>query len=273
MGTVFRTMPILPLIESGYMRMLDVISARKRRPKPSASVLKACKLVAHRGEHDNRTVLENSLAAFGRAADAGVWGVELDVRWTRDLVPVVSHDADLSRLFDRPEQIAKLSFRELRGRVDVIPALAEVVERFGEKLHLMIEIKHHDWPDPKRQSRALLETLAPLAPAEAYHLMVLDPAIMTHLDGFTTRCMIAIAYHWPDRYSRWVIENGWGGLATHYSMLRRSHIKRHQSEGQCVGTAFPASRNCLFRELNRGVDFIFSNHAAALQTIIRRMSP
>ena len=273
MGTVFSNMPFLPLIESGYMRMLDGIFARSRQPTPSASILKACKLVAHRGEHDNLTVMENSLTAFERAADADVWGVELDVRWTKDFVPVVFHDADLSRLFNRPEQIGRLSFNELRERVDVIPKLAEVVERFGGKLHLMIEIKHHDWPDPKRQSRALLETLAPLVPAEAYHLMVLDPAIMAHLDGFTTRCMIAIAYHWPDRYSRWVIENNWGGLATHYSVLRRSHIERHQSKGQRVGTAFPASRNCLFRELNRGVDFIFSNHAAPLQTIIGRSCP
>ncbi|MBI5063363.1 MAG: hypothetical protein HZB87_07865 [Desulfatitalea sp.] len=37
-----------------------------------------------------------------------------------------------------------------------------------------------------------------------------------------------------------------------------------------MGTAYPRSANCLFRELNRKVDFIFSNHAAGLQAIIGR---
>ena len=265
-------MPITPLIESCYMRLVDGIFKRKQQPTPSPSALKKCKLIAHRGEHDNVAVMENSLPAFEHALEADVWGIELDIRWTADLEPVVFHDADLSRLFRRPDQIGDLSFKQLRKRVRLIPSLAEVVERFGKRSHLMIEIKHHQWPDPKRQSRKLLEALAPLAPAEDYHLMVLDPAILAPLSGFPTRCMIAIAYHWPDRYSRWVVEHDWGGLATHYSMLRQSLIGRHRSRGQKVGTAFPNSRNCLFRELNRGVDYIFSNHAVSLQNIVKRVS-
>ncbi len=190
------------------------------------------------------------------------------MRWTRDLVPVVFHDADLTRLFDRPEQIARLSFKQLRAGIEPIPSLAEVVVRFGKRLHLMIEIKRDPWTDPQRQSQALREALAPIRPVEDYHLMVLDPSIIAPLSGLATQCMIAIAYHWPDRFSRWVLENRWGGLATHYSMLRRALIRRHQKSGQAVGCAFPASRNSLFRELNRGVDFIFSNHAAKLQKIV-----
>lgn len=264
-------MPITPLIESFYMRLIDGFFNRKHQSTPSASVLKKCKLIAHRGEHDNLTVMENSLSAFEHALEAGVWGIELDVRWTADLVPVVFHDPDLSRMFGRPDQIGDLSFKQLRKRASLIPSLAEVVERFGKRSHLMIEIKLHQWPDPKRQSRRLRQALAPLAPAEDYHLMVLDPAILTPLAGFPTRCMIAIAYHWPDHYSRWVVKHDWGGLAAHYSVLRKALIVRHRSRGQKVGTAFPASRNCLFRELNRGVDYIFSNHAVSLQNIVKQV--
>ena len=54
-------------------------------------------LYAHRGLHDgNRSVPENSLEAFRRAAEAG-YGVELDVQLTRDGMLVVHHDASLKR--------------------------------------------------------------------------------------------------------------------------------------------------------------------------------
>ena len=51
---------------------------------------------AHRGLYDDNARPENSLAAFRAAAEAG-YGVELDVRLTRDGVPVISHDGDLRR--------------------------------------------------------------------------------------------------------------------------------------------------------------------------------
>jgi glycerophosphoryl diester phosphodiesterase len=51
--------------------------------------------------------------------------------------------------------------------------------------------------------------------------------------------------------------------------MRRALIARHKACGQKVGTAYPASRNCLFREINRGVDYIFSNNAGELQAILK----
>lgn len=64
--------------------------------------------------------MENTLAAFARARRAGADGVELDVRLAADGVPVVVHDADLSRLAGRPEAIAELSSAGLAG----VPLLA-----------------------------------------------------------------------------------------------------------------------------------------------------
>lgn len=53
---------------------------------------------AHRGLYDNNSdAPENSLRAFALAAEAG-YGIELDVRLTKDGVPVVFHDAELGRV-------------------------------------------------------------------------------------------------------------------------------------------------------------------------------
>ncbi len=92
-------------------------------------------IVAHRGA--NREAPENTIAAFQRALEIGVHGIELDVQLTRDAVPVVHHDAKL-RGTDRP--IASLSLAELRASSDT-PTLDEVLELVDKRCQLYVEIK------------------------------------------------------------------------------------------------------------------------------------
>jgi glycerophosphoryl diester phosphodiesterase len=40
---------------------------------------------------------------------------------------------------------------------------------------------------------------------------------------------------------------------------------------QKMGTGYIGSKNCLFRELNRGIEWIFSNNAADLQKIVQHL--
>ncbi|MDA8139182.1 MAG: glycerophosphodiester phosphodiesterase [Desulfobacteraceae bacterium] len=262
-------MPIASFIEHSYIGLLDLIFNRLRQPTPSAEALKRCKIIAHRGEHDTVRVKENTLAAFDQAAGAGLWGVELDVRWTRDMVPVVAHDPDLRRVWGHDAAIVDLSREQLKRMEPEIPSLREVVARFGARLHLMIEIKQNPWPDPSGQIQSLREHLASLRAVTHYHFMALHPMTLDHLRGFPGACLVCIAYYLPYQYSQWVMRNQWGGLCAHYGMMSRAVIAKHHRQGQSIGTAYPSSRNCLFREINRGVDWIFSNHAAALQRIVQ----
>lgn len=250
------------------MALMDGLFARWPRPVPPAAALRNARIIAHRGECADGQIKENTLEAFDRAAEAGVWGIELDVRWTADRVPVVAHDPDLLRVHQVPREVATLTFAELRRKAPAVPSLAEVAARYGRRLHLMIEIKACTWPDAGAQSRTLQETLADLAPCEDFHFMALRPEILMPIEGFSQASRLAIAFHWPDALSRWVRQAGWGGLCTHYALLRGHQVRAHHALGQKVGTAYPTSANCLFREVNRKADFIFSNHAARLQAII-----
>lgn len=261
-------MPIASFIDHAFILLTDFIFDRRLQPVPSEQRLKQCKIISHRGEHRHAGVTENTLAAFERAAAAGLWGVELDVRWTRDLVPVVAHDPDLRRIYGPTDSIADLSRQSVTQLAPEIPSLNEVVTRFGGRLHLMIEIKNNSWPDPARQSRSLKEHLGGLQPATDYHLMALQPRNLLRLQGFAPAAMVAIANYRPYQYSRWITRHNWGGLCAHYAMMPRPLIRKQQALGHRIGTAYPASRNCLFREINRGVDWIFSNNAAMLQRII-----
>jgi hypothetical protein len=60
--------------------------------------------------------------------------------------------------------------------------------------------------------------------------------------------------------------------AAQYLLLSAKLIRQHHQRGQKLGCGFASSRNCLYREINRGVDWIFTNHALRLEAIRRRAS-
>ena len=101
---------------------------------------------AHRGLHSqDRSVPENSLAAFTAAVDAG-YAIELDVRLTYDGRVVVFHDAELQRMCGVPgtvrqHTLAQLSALTLLDTGQPIPTLRQALEVVGEKVPLLIELK------------------------------------------------------------------------------------------------------------------------------------
>lgn len=101
---------------------------------------------AHRGLHSrDKTVPENSLAAFTAAVDAG-YGIELDLQLTADGEVVVFHDDDLARMCSVPDKLGDLTFEQLRAlrllaTDQPIPTLREVLALVDEKVPLIIELK------------------------------------------------------------------------------------------------------------------------------------
>ncbi len=95
--------------------------------------------LAHRGDH--RHAPENSLAAFRAAlAVPACDGLEFDVRLSGDGVPVVVHDATLSRVRGRPDRVDGCSAADL-GALG-IPTLAEVLAIAPAEAFLDVELKH-----------------------------------------------------------------------------------------------------------------------------------
>lgn len=99
---------------------------------------------AHRGLHDDK-VPENSMAAFKRAVEYG-FGIELDVRLSKDGELVVFHDDDLQRMVgchgSTTDYTAKeLSEMSLLGTKEGIPLFRDVLKMVNGRVPLLVEIK------------------------------------------------------------------------------------------------------------------------------------
>jgi glycerophosphoryl diester phosphodiesterase len=264
-------MSLFDRVENLLLPVMDAAYARVPRRHPAPQRLRSCRIISHRGEHDGRRVFENTLAAFDAAADQGVWGIEFDIRWTRDLEPVVTHDPGLRRVFGQSLHVGGCGLHELRGLCPHLPTLAEVIGRYGGKVHLMAEIKPEPYPDPGRQNRILSDLFAGLCPGRDFHLLALTPETFRLAPFAPPSAFLPVARLNISEFSRLAVQRGYAGIAGHYAMLGSDIIKRHHAAGQKVGTGYIRSRNALLREINRGVDWIFSNHAVRIQALLKRL--
>lgn len=108
---------------------------------------------AHRGA--SSLAPENTLSAFAAAFEGGADGLELDIHLSADGVPVVIHDETLERTTDGCGPVSGATFQQL-GQLDAgswfsdefageaIPSLDAVLQLFGGKLRLNLELKEFD---------------------------------------------------------------------------------------------------------------------------------
>ena len=88
---------------------------------------------------------ENTLRSFHRALDLGADGIELDVRLSKDNIPVVIHDHAVDTVSNGHGFVRELSFSRLReldfGKGERIPTLENIFEVFGKKTIINVELK------------------------------------------------------------------------------------------------------------------------------------
>ncbi|MFZ3045375.1 MAG: glycerophosphodiester phosphodiesterase family protein, partial [Desulfatirhabdiaceae bacterium] len=178
-------------IEKAFFRISDFLSEKRPRPEPTSEKFINARLISHRGIYDNHRVYENTLPAFDQAKAEGIWGIELDIQWTRDMQPVVSHDPDCRRLFKENASIGELSLKAVKSRFPMIPTLADVIQRYGGTLHLMAEIKPHSVAS-KRLNEVLSELFSSLQPARDFHLLSLHPQLFSDISFCPPETMIPI---------------------------------------------------------------------------------
>lgn len=228
---------------------------------PTPEALQEVRIIAHRGSWNLEHRLENTIAAFDHCLNKNIWAIEFDIRWTADNVPMVHHDQTTKRVFNKNITIANTRFSELREQLPLIPTLDEIITRYSGKLHFMIEIK--DNPSPE-QAKILKDILKNIDPVQDYHFMCLELDFFKNLNFVTSKCFVSIAKTNIRTIFKHSLKQNFGGFTGQYLLL--SNKMRHgcHQQGIKVGTGFPTEKNSFYREINRGIDWIFTNHSTEL---------
>lgn len=241
--------------------VINAIVAGVPRRKPAEAQWEHVQIIAHRGAHDHRQqIWENTHQAFARAQEYGCWGIEFDVRSTADDVLIVHHDATLERLWGSTARIETLTFEKLRRLAPQVPSLQEMVQRYGGRMHFFIELKA-----PFKNAAALQTVLKTLSGIDDYHLISLDEKILAELSGFPAQALLLV----PEalnvqRYCELSLTTPYGGVLGHYLLLNLQKVQRLRQARQQVGVGLVNSQSGLYREVSRGIKWIFTDNVANL---------
>ncbi len=120
---------------------------------------------------------ENTLAAFDRALAAGCEGLELDLRLSGDGRVVIHHDAEMRLDHGRGQSaaIAGATLRALRRLHPELATLEQVLERYGERAWLDLEVKE------KAAAAATAAALRRHPPRQGFVVSSFDPAALVRL--------------------------------------------------------------------------------------------
>jgi len=254
-----------PRLETLLSHTADAIFARLPAARPTPAQLAGARVVAHRGERDDVRIQENTFAAFDPVVAAGVAAIELDIRYTADDEPVVIHDADLQRVFGLADVVATTPWQTLKRRAPALPHLADLIARYAGQAQLMIELKTRG---SARGEQRMIDLLRPLTPVDDFHLLSLDTALFDAVVDIDAACYLPVAKTNLAALQRWALAHPCAGLAGPYALMRARHISDLHERRRFVGSGFVSSSAVLWREIGRGVEWIFTNTPLRLQAAL-----
>jgi len=104
------------------------------------------KIIGHRGARG--LAAENTIAGIDAALALGVDEIEIDVRVTKDGVPILMHDAALVLPGGENLRIADTDYKTLLATKPDLPTLDAIIRHINKQVPLMIEVKPHVATEP-----------------------------------------------------------------------------------------------------------------------------
>lgn len=215
--------------------------------------------VAHRG--DPYRFRENTLDSLRSALTRGADAVEIDVRLTRDGVPVVLHDATLKRLWEHDRPLSALSADEVRELTGGgVPTLAEALTATGEA-RLMLDLPGLS---DVRAARRIVDVIRERGAGERVYYTA-DARAMLAVRGADPAAEIALTRSTlaPPRAALLaVIKPRW--LNFRFTLLDRELVAAVHRDGLLVSCWTPDTRRSMRRLIAMGVDSITTNRVDVL---------
>jgi glycerophosphoryl diester phosphodiesterase len=215
--------------------------------------------VAHRG--DPYRVRENTVDSLRSALRQGADAVEIDVRLTRDGVPVLLHDVSLKRLWEHDRPLLSLSCDEVRGLTsDGVPTLEEALKETDDG-RLMVDVPG---PVDARAVRRIVGVIHDLGAEERVYYCA---GARTMLAVRAADPAAEIALTWtslaPPRPALLdAVRPRW--LNYRFGLVDRDLVARVHRDGYLMSVWTPDTRRSMRRLLDAGVDSITTNRIDTL---------
>lgn len=197
-------------------------------------------LLGHRGARAEKSIPENTLAAFDFAIASGCDGFEFDVRLSADGQPVICHDAK-----SRGQEIARSNAETLE-----LPLLAVVLSRYRSAF-LDIELKV---PGLEAITLELLRESRPRGFAVSSFL----PEVLERVYELDSTIPLGLICETPAEFSNWrhlpVVY-----VISHFRLLRQELVPEIKTAGKKLIVWTVNSRADIKRMSKWGVDGIISD--------------
>ncbi|WP_449348515.1 glycerophosphodiester phosphodiesterase [Streptomyces shaanxiensis] len=215
--------------------------------------------VAHRGAPYR--VRENTIDSLRTALDLGADAVEVDVRLTRDGVPVLLHDHTLKRLWEHDRPLLSLSADEVRGLTDGrVPTLAEAL-RATDGHRLMLDL-----PGTRetRVARRVVDVVREQGAQDRVYYCA-DATAMLAVREADPSAEIALTWTSlaPPRPALLnAVKPRW--LNYRFTLMDRDLADRIHTDGYLISVWTPDTRRSMRRLAGMGVDSITTNRVDVL---------
>jgi len=215
--------------------------------------------VAHRG--DPYRVRENTVDSLRSALQLGADAVEIDVRLTRDGVPVLLHDETLKRLWGHDRPLGSLSSDEVRGLTGGgVPTLADALAATGDG-RMMVDLP--GTPDAGAVRR-IVGVIRDCGAQERVYYCAGAPAMLA-VRAADSAAEIALTWTTlaPPRPALLdAVRPRW--LNYRFGLVDRALAAHVHRDGYLVSVWTPDTRRSMRRLLDIGVDSITTNRVDTL---------
>lgn len=226
------------------------------------------RIVAHRGA--SALAPENTIIAFEWARLLGAEAIEADVRLSRDLIPVIIHDAYLERTTDGEGLVENKNWSEIL-KLDAgswfdpsfqgvrVPSLAELLV-WAKQHHMpvILELKG-SFIDRDVFIKAVLNVIYDHGYMHAVTFSSYHDDLLYRLKQYAPNAQTALLYFYMQEPWRYAQELGAIALHAAYPFLRKRHIMAAHERGLEVYVYTLSDDHDLRRACDLGVDGVFTD--------------
>ncbi len=237
-------------------------------------------VIGHRGASAHAP--ENTLPAFELAVEMGADAIEFDVMLTRDEQVVVIHDPQLDRTTTGTGRVPALTAAEVRRWTAAgsfqdaypeasVPLLEEVLDLYGSRIPLNIELKNLHAPADRLPAR-VAELVAASSDSDRILFSSFNPLALLHIRRLCPDRPVALLAS-PGLAGAWA-RSGLGNMIPHQAIhpylrdVTRTLIRKAHKQGRRVHT-YTVNQAADIRQMaDMGVDGIFTDDPAGARAIL-----